>query len=74
MANKVKVAAIIPITQGLCPSEIRVREISIVDDIRLTAHGAKLQKIPLSKDLCIDACFCRTSYMAMDVRICAICL
>lgn len=55
MPNEVKITAIISITQCLCSSEIRVREISIVDDICLTAHGAQLQQIPFAEDLCIDA-------------------
>lgn len=55
MANKVKVAFISALTKRLSALEIRIWQRTVVDNVRVAAHSAKLHKPALPKYLRVDA-------------------
>ena len=55
MAHETEITEISALAERLRPYEIRIRKISVIDDIRMTAHGAELQHPSFLQDLFIDA-------------------
>lgn len=55
MPDKAKVAYISALTKSLCPDEICIRQISVINDICVTAHCAEFYKAAFSKNFCVYA-------------------
>lgn len=55
MPDKAEVAALSAPAQGFCPNKVGIREISVIDDIRLAAHCAQLQKPAGPQNFLIEA-------------------
>jgi len=53
--DKAEIADFAALTERLGADEIGVREIPVVNDIRMAAHGAELHDISLPEDLSVNA-------------------
>ena len=59
MADESEIAQLAALAERLCADKISIGQVSVIDDIRVAAHGAELHQAALAENFLVDAFICR---------------